>query len=1173
MVRFVSIVLLAIVYATIAPAVSAQQPGEAPRLLLNSGGAAQPLRSLRFSPDGTRLYAAGDHKCVHVWRIPAPPVPPSLESSLQWGISRANLGRIYTMDLASDGRKLVVGGYSIRNRGGDLTLFNLPNNQFDKPLPAADRPEDNLLGSGHVTRVNGTSFSLDGQRLATIGGEGDILIWSVTAGTIVERLAPRAAQPISDGSRQAPILYLANKTVIAPTPRLPLKNPPEWSLAAFETGKPVRTLLADDGRLVTLVRDTAGQKWASLHQLTPHVRVWDQAGQVSRSIRSSAANPQPSGLALGPGDLVLLAERRLPPNGAALDYFHQSAPTWLQMWDSGPAQPALIDEIQVSTSSTPINCAISPDGRWAATVAGDGEDIWLYPLLNARGERIARPLSGQQPILLRGRGLPFWKVAFEETASEKGEYRIGIGIERKQNLGFNDYGEVSREFDLVAGQYLPQVNAESRWRTPQTDAAGWEVLLSEGQDRGARLTLRNNGQNAGEIRLHPDNQGRCISHCWLPQAAGRNPALAIGMTGETGGIFVYELTNPAQPRLVRYYRDHQHWVTSLSVSRDGKYLASASRDQMIKIWSLAGLFDHPAKFSNACAWGAEFVPEGNQLVVRKVQPAGIVASRGLMAGDVIKAVNRKPVTNPQVMASYLNDRPIWETQGMLASGVRNGKNLVFDEFAITPAWEPLLSLLVDRNQEWALWTPRGYYNASAEGDKLFGWLVNRKRSEAPLFFRSDQLRQDMERPDVIRHILVTGNIDSALRAAGEEARIPDVNPVRDVAVNKLPELRIASPVNKSHFAAGQAVTIVARAEYPAALARNAFSPVAYVNSVPIASAPVIQLGPGPRQMTFSWQFEPTSEKNTVLIRLVQGADSASLRYVSDQIDFTAEIQPSLRKMYFFGLSGQEYLSSPLSFTHSDIESIREALEHHQGVYYDLKTRDDITHIRDAEISSETIVSYVTSLQKKLVDREKLAQEDLLVIAVSGHGVILPSLTDRNKTDYFFIQPHPEIKSLAADRVDVKRAIRQYAVPWETFEKLAELPCKKIFLLDTCHSGGASKGATRSLDGLQAFVIASASAHEKSYESPTFQHGIFTYCLLEGLKGSADGSASSTGAGSADANIDIFELAEYVRVNTAEKAFDRVARPQNPVILPGSNDPSFQFPLLRVQSMKTTAISP
>lgn len=1169
--RAAGLFLLAIAVSLNSVVARAQQPGEAPRLILNTSGASQPVRALRFSPDGTRLYVAGDHKCVNVWRIPQQPQPPSLETSLHWEISRGNLGRIYAMDVAPNGKSLVIGGYSGRNKGGDLALFDLPGNQFNKPLPAADRTVANMATSGHVAVINGTSFSVDGKRLATIDEEGAIFVWSIPDGAVVDRLAQRAAQSVVDASRQLSILHLASGAVVAPVSAGGRKT----ALSLFESGKSAKTLLSDDARLVTLARDATGQQWASLHQQQPHTRIWDQDGQLVRSIQAPRQDTHPTGLALGPGNLVLVAEHQILPGDPNSNYFNQRAPAWLQLWDASQEPAVLIDELQISTSPTSVRCTFSPDGRWAAATAEDGEDVRLYALVDAQGARLAKPLTGRQSALLKGRGMPFWKVAFEEVASAKGDFRIGFGIDRQANITFNDYAAIAREFDLVAGKYSVQTNPQSRWRTPKSGAAEWNVTPSEGE---TVLQLTQNGNRVGQVRLDLETQGRCISWCFIPATRERPLSLAVGMWGETAGIFVYELSNPAQPRLVRYYRDHQHWVTSLSVSADGKYLASASRDQMIKVWSLDGLGDRPVAFSNAAAWGATFVVRGNQLILQDVRPAGIIASRGLQSGDVITAVNRVPVTNPQQVVKSLNSLPLWQTQGLNASGVRNGKAVQFADIAITPAWEPLLSLFVDRNHEWAVWTPRGFYDASAEGDKLFGWLVNRARGQAPLFLRSDQLRKDMERPDVIKSLLLAGNHDTALRAGGEPARVTETNPVRDIAVNKMPVIRITNPANKFHVPAGAAVSIEATGEFPAGLAVNSFQPQAFVNKAPLPP-PVVQPGAA-GQMKYIWNFQPTSPNNHVQVKLVGSGDRATAHYVEAQVNFTAEIEPPRRKMFFLGISAQEYPNEvyrSLLHTHADIDAIKTSLEIQQGVHYDLSA-DSIALIRDQEITADAITSQARMLTEKIAQRGAIGRDDLLVIAISGHGDRVESKTG---AEYFFIAPHPGIKTFGDDPRSIERRgaeISQYAIPWRLLEGLGDVPCLRLFLLDTCHSGAVKESRTtqnakRAMDRMEAFVMTSAAADERSWEGGKLKQGVFTHCLLEGLNGLADGADQSTGRDVRDEIVDLLELAEYVKQTAPKKAEDLSGIPQHPNFIPGSIDSIFRIPLVRIQNRKTSSVSP
>ena len=60
--------------------------------------------------------------------------------------------------------------------------------------------------------------------------------------------------------------------------------------------------------------------------------------------------------------------------------------------------------------------------------------------------------------------------------------------------------------------------------------------------------------------------------------------------------------------------------------------------------------------------------------------------------------------------------------------------------------------------EWAFWTPEGYYDASMNGYRLFGWQVNRGLQALPDFYRADQFYQKLERPDVLDRLLPAGSL-------------------------------------------------------------------------------------------------------------------------------------------------------------------------------------------------------------------------------------------------------------------------------------------------------------------------------------------------------------------------------------------------------------------------------
>lgn len=89
----------------------------------------------------------------------------------------------------------------------------------------------------------------------------------------------------------------------------------------------------------------------------------------------------------------------------------------------------------------------------------------------------------------------------------------------------------------------------------------------------------------------------------------------------------------------------------------------------------------------------------------------------------------------------------------------------------------LLTLLLDAAGRWVLWTPAGYYDASAGADRLIGWALAQGASKAMDFYSVNRFRERFNRPDVIDTLLDTLDLNVALdtlrardAAAQEQAR-------------------------------------------------------------------------------------------------------------------------------------------------------------------------------------------------------------------------------------------------------------------------------------------------------------------------------------------------------------------------------------------------------------------
>ena len=68
--------------------------------------------------------------------------------------------------------------------------------------------------------------------------------------------------------------------------------------------------------------------------------------------------------------------------------------------------------------------------------------------------------------------------------------------------------------------------------------------------------------------------------------------------------------------------------------------------------------------------------------------------------------------------------------------------------------EELLAFFVEpQSRKWVAWTPSGYYMASAGGEDLIGWHVNRGWNQEADFFPASQFRAEYNRPDIVRLVL------------------------------------------------------------------------------------------------------------------------------------------------------------------------------------------------------------------------------------------------------------------------------------------------------------------------------------------------------------------------------------------------------------------------------------
>jgi serine/threonine protein kinase len=169
--------------------------------------------------------------------------------------------------------------------------------------------------------------------------------------------------------------------------------------------------------------------------------------------------------------------------------------------------------------------------------------------------------------------------------------------------------------------------------------------------------------------------------------------------------------------------------------------------------------------------------------------------------------------------------------------------------------------------------------------------------------------------------------------------------------------------------------------------------------------------------------------------------------------------------------------------------------------------------------------------------------ELTVIYFAGHGLVR---RDGEREEGYllpFDAGPDDLASHAISMADVARFV-------DRLESSAVVVC-----LDCCHAGQivcragptGLRDATRDLEfrpdmlqgitGKGRFLLASCDAGQKSVESTQVRHGLFTYHLLEGIRGAADRDGNG--------RVGVAELFEYVAEAVEKDAREQFGRAQRP----------------------------
>ncbi|MEZ6124167.1 MAG: caspase family protein [Planctomycetaceae bacterium] len=1058
----------------------AQTP-DRPRLALDFRGPAGRTLTLGFTPDGRRVFSGGQNKFVQLYDLNGN--DGFAGNALRWEFSRGNRGDVNAMVIsASQTHYAFVAGVSARSNR-DIAVFDLKTETC-----VAAIPNDPASPAHQEASILSLAVSSDGTLLASASDNGEVWVWDLSHGP--KAVTGNQVQPATHASGKLTIhdvAFMGRSLLFADRATNSLKvynaDSKQSYRAQGSTGEQITAISSSPDGLTALTADVLG---------TAHIFRDGKSRSVSLAslgiVHGSAVSPD--------GRWIAVTGRRSAGDQG-----------FLALIDAESLQ--LVDQINVGKSLDCRSVAFSPESSQLLTHDDSREVLLLFETPNAANPR---PLSApaKPPVVIASRGRD-WKTArfLEGKSTSATGYALSL----------TDSSGAVYTLDASAGVLTQGGTPDGI--TPDRFARGWQFGIIDLNQDSQTIQLTSPAGSVHRISIARAQQGYLTgAYCFLPDANQQPIAVAVG-TRNQNEVYIYRLADIQQrpmnthlQGLVRHFRDHSGLIHDLSVSADGRYLVSTSIDKSIRIWSLSGL-DRPVQES---IYGASIVQQGNDVVFQNVDPAGIAFARGARNGSHLHRYGADG--NPHTSIKATEMLQMLAAQSPLLTGylwIRErgvrfdpGPAPDDDRIVIVPGWEPLMTLVVDRNDDWVLFTPEGYYNASvAEGNRLFGWQINQGRDVSPRYESASHLQKIFEKPNVIDSILKSGSVAAALGDA-----VTDFRARLGIQVASQPQVEILAPEDGQQFQLGQRVELQARITFLPGTDPSRFVVSASNNARQMGVSDPTNI----QKFTMSWTAtidSPLTELRVAVKETNPGVMNSLFTEKSVHVHGSGPPPDTKPHIFYLGVAVEAYDKATsglqkLDWTIEDVNAVAESLRKHEHTARHFDSSELLT---DANVSLESLNTAVRNITEKVKARNN--PSDLVVIYVAGHGVTRASAEDPKMEQFYFLP--------ANVNPDVPTVLHRDGISWPNLTRqLDNLNCHVSWFIDACESGSV-RHALRDAQGPHGrTVICAADADQKAFESreavvsntQVGGHGFFTMAVLETLDGNsldpaADAKAKST----------------------------------------------------------------
>jgi len=1105
---------LTIATAGIAPAQTFDRRGtDLPEIVVEAGGRYGTCDVLKFAPDGSYAIAGGDDKVARLWPYAQDAFKTNEAEVLRWPSWREQRGGIKDLAISPDGKKFALGGYGMK----PSTVVIVARERGT--MLAITWPESRN-GIDDFNVVHSVAFHPDGERVAFGTADGSLWIWKPEK-LAMETKGRAFNSPVRAGKHEAlknpdgkaeynfprRIWFPDANTMVSVAQSgqvLQCKidgNLTSDPAAAVPEGKTLFNVNDGQAKRYRVYRAevSADGKYLASACSGPQVLVRSLVDNTTNAIamkadsfpRSIAWQPKTNALAVGVAT-VMLAEGGKPR-------FYADTNDTVKLFN--PPEMKAAKEFPIAGRAECM--AFHPKDARMAIAGGDGDEVSLYDPAQP-----AKPLSA-----IRSQGRKPWGLKLSVNGNV-----IAQQIERDPNSTDPNKRGQGNWYRFDMSRLAATADDKIPWVEPRSELDGWKIV-PDTEDRFIWYAERERpGAAPLRLRLMTDRDRDLAPTCFtfLP-AKGNEPVRVI--VGHYYGASVFNL-DPRAAKLnankqlelpkSRIYTGHSGEVISLAAAADGSWFLTGGADQTLAAYSLK-------PWASNANLGASVELKDDKPSITALDVGSPAWEAGMRKEDKLDLLvvggekivyDRRPGkketgTADDAVASLKNPQSGEEHYFDLGADEKGNRREILTTVRQRPMWKWFSGFENNRISNWNVWMWHGsyYLTTTAHGDRLVGWHVNSPDvGGTPSFQQLQQFEKHFHKPAAIQKLLANRDIAEALKEAQGENPLP----IKFGGLQPAPvDLALKNSI-LNEKGLELAVNVAPRGSNPDLLPERV---ELWVNDYRYKVWDGLQRKPFAENIALPPElFRNGNNQVSVMTFNGAGGRAEDIRFVKNPVE---SVRPNLLTLAV-GINDysehQKISTGARSFGNlksavNDAQQLNENLEKFLGS--DKYFPEGTTALRVNANANRA------ELLKQLQQHQKTAKpNDWLIVFFAGHGdLIMPGETKGNiiadgpagrrgafaGSSGVFFMCGPNYSSLKPTETGLSSE--------ELYEALAKINCRKLVLLDACHSGQASDAnmLRRFIPTSQGpMVMAACEQGELSYEDPAFGHGLFTYAILEAL---------------------------------------------------------------------------